>query len=302
MRAELVGSITSIRRYPVKSMGGEVLRAATVAEGRGVDGDRRHAILDVETGRIASAKHPRRWGGLLECQARVVDPGEDGRADGAAVITLPGGATLRTDAVDVDAALSAALGRSLRLVDAPPAQAVYDEVAPGSEAIQRVPLSVGAGVGTLFDFAPIHILTTATLDRLAELAPASRIAVERFRPNLVIDTGDARGFVENEWVGRVIAIGESVRLCVTFPCPRCVMSTLPQGPLPGDPEVLRAAATHNRQFFALLARKVPALGVYATVLRGGAIGIGDEVRLEGRAPLARATAVLRAARRAVRRR
>ena len=53
-----------------------------------------------------------------------------------------------------------------------------------------------------------------------------------------MQAGDGeKGFIENEWIGRVLAIGEEVRLRVTGPCPRCVMTTLPQGDLPKDPGI-----------------------------------------------------------------
>ncbi|MEV0203121.1 MOSC N-terminal beta barrel domain-containing protein [Nonomuraea sp. NPDC050691] len=93
--SELLGTVGRLRRYPVKSMLGEDLDAADIGE-RGLGGDRRRAVLDVATGRIASAKNPRLWRGLLTL-------------DG----TRPPG----------DAELSALLGRQVRLVDVPPEEA-----------------------------------------------------------------------------------------------------------------------------------------------------------------------------------
>ena len=302
MSAPIVGTLRALLRYPVKSMQGEALVAAQVLAEHGIHGDRGYAVQDRETGRIASAKHPRRFAALLACHARVRDPLAAGQRRGPVAITLPGGRTLGSDHPDLDAALSAALARPVQLVDAPPPQAEYDELGPGELAARRVPLAVGAQAGTFFDFAPIHIVTTASLARLAELAPASQFAIERFRPNLVIASDDPPGFIEHRWLGQVLAVGDEVRLCVTFPCPRCVMATLAQGSLPADPEVLRTAARHNPQLFALLARKVPSVGVYASVLRGGTIRSGDPVRLAGPAPLQRAAAFLHAIKRAMHRR
>ncbi len=124
--------------------------------------------------------------------------------------------------------------------------------------------------GTFFDLAPVHLVTTATINRLRELAPQSRFEVRRFRPNLVVEspTG-ASGFVENDWIGRTLAIGDEVRLNITGPCPRCVMTTLAQGDLPKDPGILRAAVLHNQGN----------VGVYASVVRGGRIKRGDPVEL-----------------------
>jgi uncharacterized protein len=65
----LVGTIKSIWRYPVKSLQGEKLLTETEISSRGVVGDRAYALLDEETGYIVSAKHPRKWGILLQCRA-----------------------------------------------------------------------------------------------------------------------------------------------------------------------------------------------------------------------------------------
>jgi uncharacterized protein YcbX len=302
MRTPAVGSIRALFRHPVKSMAAEPLTRALVLEEHGVQGDRAFAVLDVETRRIASAKHPRRWGTLLDYQARFVEPLADDERRGPVALTLPDRTTVRSDHDDIDRVLSNALGREVRLVAEPPPQATYDEHEAARDESRGEPLAVGAGTGTFFDYAPIHLVTSATLARLHALRPASRFAVARFRPNLVIDTGTAQGFVESDWLGQVVAIGEEVRLCVTFPCPRCVMTTLAQGELPADPEILRTAATHNTQLFALLAKRMPTVGAYATIVRGGTIRVGDDVRLEGRAPLRRAAAFVHSIGRAIRRR
>jgi uncharacterized protein YcbX len=125
--------------------------------------------------------------------------------------------------------------------------------------------------GTFFDTANVHLLTTATLERLHELYPEGRFAVPRFRPNIVVKTeGGFKGFVENGWIGRSIAIGESVRLKIDLSCARCVMTTLAQRDLPKDPGILRTAAQHNQVN----------VGVYASVLQDGKIQRGDSIKLE----------------------
>lgn len=298
--SSLAGSIHALFRHPVKSMAAERLEQAVVLADHGVQGDRAFAVLDVETGRIASAKNPRRWGALLDYRAQFVRPLEGDARRGPVSITTPDGRVVHADDDDVDGALSAALGRAVRLVAEPPPQARYDEQSGDDD--RGEPLAVGADTGTFFDFAPIHLVTTATLAHLQSLRPSSRFDVARFRPNLVVDTGAAQGFVENDWLGRVIAIGDEVQLCVTFPCPRCVTTTLAQAGLPADPEILRTAAKHNAQLFALLAKRMPTVGMYTTIVRGGTIRVGDEVRLHERAPLRRVGAFMHSIGRAVRRR
>src|SRR4029453_5777527 len=117
----------------------------------------------------------------------------------------------------------------------------------------------------------VHLLTTATLDRLRELYPQGRFEVRRFRPNIVVQLRSGeKDFAENAWVGHTLAIGDAVRLSITGPCGRCVMTTLAQGDLPPDPGILRTAAQHNKV----------SVGIFATVERGGSIHRGDAVRVE----------------------
>ena len=87
----------------------------------------------------------------------------------------------------------------------------------------------------MFFLATIHVLTTATLNRLRELHPQGRFEVRRFRPNIAVrpDNDDAE-FVETSWVERALRIGDDVVLAITDHCPRCVMTTLPQSDLPKD--------------------------------------------------------------------
>jgi hypothetical protein len=125
--------------------------------------------------------------------------------------------------------------------------------------------------GTFFDCAVLHVLTTATLERLRELYPAGRFEVRRFRSNVVVHTdAGVKDFVENAWIGRTLDIGDTVHLSITRPCSRCVITMLPQADLPRDNGILRAAVQHNRAH----------VGVYAAVVYGGTIRRGDEVRLD----------------------
>ena len=87
---------------------------------------------------------------------------------------------------------------------------------------------------------------------------------------MVQPSSGEKTFVENAWIGHTLAIGDQVRLNITGPCPRCVMTTLSQGDLPKDPGILRTAAQHNQVN----------VGVYAAVLRGGTIRRGDPLRLD----------------------
>jgi uncharacterized protein YcbX len=125
--------------------------------------------------------------------------------------------------------------------------------------------------GTFFDFAAVHVLTTATLGQLSKEYPEGRFEVRRFRPNIVVaPESGVSGFVENDWVDRTLAIGDELRLSITGPCPRCVMTTLAQGDLPKDPGILRTAARQNQAH----------VGVYSSVTQAGRIRRGDPVSIE----------------------
>lgn len=279
------GSVRTIWRYPVKSMLGEELDLSEVGE-RGLAGDRAWALV-ADDGKIASAKNPRKWGKLFDCRAELDESPRSPDALPAARITLPDGRIVRTDDADANRVLSDALGREAALRTVAPEAPVLEELwldgSPDGRAVTDETFAKGSPAGTFFDYGVVHLVTTATVARLSELAPESRFDPRRFRPNLLVATDGPAGFVENAWIGRTVAVGEEVRLAITDPCGRCVMTTLPQEDLPADAAVLRTAARHN-QVVGGEARGAegvyPAsVGVYARVVRGGTVRRGDPVQV-----------------------
>jgi uncharacterized protein YcbX len=269
------GSVVALWRYPVKSMMGEELNACEVTD-RGLVGDRQFAVLDASTGRVAGAKNPRKWGNFFDFRAAYVEPpGRESKLP-AVRLTLPDGTVVTSEQPDLAQVLSRALGREVTF-----AKAEHDGEASGAQAEEYWPDMEGLEhrdtvtewelpSGTFFDLAVVHLLTTATIERLRALYPEGRFEVRRFRPNIVVATAaDQQGFVENDWIGRTLAIGDEVRLRITGPCPRCVMTTLPQGDLPKDAGILRTAAQNNEAN----------VGVYADVVKSGTVRRGDDVTL-----------------------
>jgi uncharacterized protein YcbX len=276
--AEATGAVAALWRYPVKSMLGEELATAQVIE-RGIAGDRTRALVDAGTGQVASAKEPRRWKELLACAA--AGAGDD------VVLDLPGGVRVQGSDPDVDRRLSALLGRSVALWTSPPAAAELRRAVPeqvleaGVDArVETVTLELGqaAPPGTFFDFAPLHLITLSTLERIAALHPRGAVASARYRPNIVLDLPGAPGFAENGWPGRTIALGARVLLEVLAPTPRCAVPTLAHGDAPRDPDALRVLHAHNVVDVAGLGAAACA-GAYARVVRGGTVTRGDGVRL-----------------------
>jgi uncharacterized protein YcbX len=275
-----VGVVEELWRYPVKSMIGEQLNATEVSES-GLLGDRAYALRDTSDGKIATAKNPRKWPNLFDYRAALVGVPIAGAKLPPARITLPNGTTIGTEDTDASRILSAALKREVKLEQI--RRGGQDAAASNKETSEEYWLDMeglehqdtvtdfNLPEGTFFDTATVHILTTATLQRLHELYPEGRFAVPRFRPNVVVKPTDgSSGFTENVWLGRTVAIGRSIRLKIDLNCARCVMTTLAQRDLPKDPGILRTAAQHNQVN----------VGVYASVLQGGKIQRGDSIRLE----------------------
>jgi uncharacterized protein YcbX len=292
--SEPVGTIRALWRFPVKSMLGEELVAVDLNQD-GVVGDRAYAIVDRETGKVASAKHPKLWPDLLACRAAFVEPPRPGDEVPPARIDLADGNSVRSDAADVDDVLSRFFGRDVELASAAqngytidqyhPDEENYD---PGGHRDEVVEAQLGAAffnerglpsavpAGSFFDLYPLSVLTTSSLDRFSELEPESGFDIRRFRMNVIVDT-PARGLVENEWVGRSLAIGDDVQLGVALPDPRCVMPSLAQEGLPRDPKILKTLAQHNR--IDVAGSLFPCAGVYAVAEATGTIRQDDRVSL-----------------------
>lgn len=284
--------VASIHRYPVKSMLGEQLGECAVTAG-GLVGDRAYALLDADDGIVASAKNPRKWAGLLEMSASFVAEPQVGQVPPPVLLTLPGNRVLRSDDDRTDEQLSAALGRSVRLITEHPGEATFEEVwpeidglapaefieqtrtgtSPSGEAISTMPLGLMAPPRTFFDLAVLHLITTSTLAQLGELAPGGDFDPRRYRPNLLI-SDDRSGFVEDAWVGAEADVGAALRISVSMFTMRCVMTTLRQRDLAADPTTLRTLARHHR-------KQIPGLGtwacagVYAGVVTEGTVRVDD---------------------------
>src|SRR6266568_4483156 len=158
-------SVVGLWRYPVKSMMGEELNAAEVTE-RGLVGDRRFALVDPSTGKIAGAKNPRKWGNFFDFRAAYVEPPERGSKLPAVRLTLPDGTAVTSEQPDLAQILSKALGREVAF-----AVAQHDGESSGAQAEEYWPDMEGLDyrdtvtewelpAGTFFDLAVVHLLTT----------------------------------------------------------------------------------------------------------------------------------------------
>jgi uncharacterized protein YcbX len=229
--------VVELWRYPVKSMQGERLTDATIGD-RGIVGHRQWAVADSATGAVLTA---RREPKLLFAAGRVT-------GDGVEITTDDG------HVLEGDAALSAWLGRPVRLEQAAPGRRGTYET-PIDFETERDWIAWDGPDGSFHDSkrTQVSLVSTATIGEWP---------VRRFRPNVVVD-GDG----EDVLVGARVGLGGAV-LDVVKRIDRCVMVTRPQpGGIDRDLDVLR---TIHRQ-------RAGDLAVGCLVVRGGAIAIGDVV-------------------------
>ena len=234
--AETLGRITSLHRYPVKSMGGEQLAEAPVTL-QGIAGDRSYAFVQAES------KSPFPWltgreaAGILKYEAHL-------SVDSRGVeVTTPGKQVLKADSAEL-----------------------LEELATLAER----PLNRLANYRGSFDVASVTLIARSTVNAIAQASDTPEDPL-RFRMNFYVDTGSDEPFPENQWVGRVVRLGGTVRVAVTEPDKRCVMITLDHGTgVEGSPKILRATAELNDA----------CAGVYGAVITPGTVREGDEVTLE----------------------
>jgi MOSC domain-containing protein len=233
-RELVLGNISALARFPVKSLGGEALGSAAV-DHRGLTGDRLWAVRDVD-GKLGSGKSTRRFRrmpGLLQLTARYDD-------DQVPLVGFPDGRQLRADSAEISSALSSHVGRPV---------------------ILRPETDVSH-----FDEGPLHLVTSSSIARLSELHGRA-VDVRRLRANLVIDTGTGPHFDEDEWVGRRLVIGSEVSVRVREPMIRCVMVDLPQVGLAADGTLLSTLGRVNDTQLGLVVDVVTA----GTVRLGDAV-------------------------------
>lgn len=299
-----MAKVQQLWRFPVKSMQGEPVARAEIAE-RGVVGDRAWALVDEADGKVVSAKNPRKWKAMLGISASFADEPTPVAPTPPVIITLPDGTAVRSDVAGDDASgvLSRFLGRDVRLTSSVPPSPKFEETWPaeveglgpedvivasriemdGPDSVSALDLAMAAA-GTFFDLARLHVITTSTLETLRSTHPDGDFDVRRYRPNVVVDdAGD--GFAENTWVGRSVSFGVGgAAMQVTMPTMRCVMTTMAQPGLGRDVSLLQTIARTNRQ--TIFGGEWACAGVYGDVAGTGGVRVGDEVTVSSPTPAA----------------
>jgi uncharacterized protein YcbX len=282
----IVGTIKTIYRYPVKSMGGEEVSQSFVDD-TGVLGDRVWTMYDQGGGGISGAK---RYPGLMQFDAKfVADPTPDHRA-ARAEITMPDGTVIATDDPAAGQKISAVLGVDMSLLPVMPAdqldhyrrdpsiefneegmRALFartpDEPLPDLTAFPAEIMEYESPLGTHFDAFPLMMMTQSGMDGVQARSAGSQVDVRRFRPNFLIETVDGKpGHAEADWSGKKLQIGELV-IQADITCPRCIMTTHGFKDLPKDPKIMRSVVQETGGD----------LGIYAAVVTPGVVKAGDDI-------------------------
>jgi len=246
--------ITRIRRYPVKGMSGEDLETVELTAGRALPGDRRFGIARGDAG--PPGDRPVGWAPKTQFVqlARCARLGEIETAYDAktGVLTISrGGERLARDRITTPA------GRAT--IDAVLASILADE-------ITATPRLVDAGGTALTDNddAVISLINLASVRDLGRVL-ARDVDPRRFRGNLYLDGLPA--WAERSWVGGEITLG-AVRLRVTEETQRCAATTVNPDTGGRDEQIPKAL---GRAFGHIN------MGVYARVLAGGPVTVGDNV-------------------------
>ena len=210
-------------RFPVKSMQGESVERLTLAAD-GAVGDRLWGVIDVAAGKVLSAK---RTAALLDARAALDD------ATGEVTITLPDGTALLAGEPATDEAISAWLGKEVRVQGRPADPVPYELTMDPTDDASEV-WDFATPPGSFVDLAATHLLTSASVAAAAAAHPDGLWSVHRFRPTAFIDAGDVEGFVEDEWVGGDVRLGGAT--CSPFmPTPRCRDADPRPGPARSGP-------------------------------------------------------------------
>jgi len=241
--------VVAIRRYPVKSMGGEALTGVEL-DARGLVGDRAFAVSNLE-GRFASGKNTKRFRRHDEVFAFAA------RTMADAVVVSGAGGEWSVGQAGLDAALSDALGQPMRV-------------------------TAEAGVPH-FDDGAVSVVGTATLawcERELGVDPDAR----RLRVNVVVQTSEP--FEEESWEGAIViggsgsgagrgsssgareGSGSGAVLRTVQRIERCRTIDLPQD----------GVRTRTRWLKPLGDARDARVGIYCDVAIPGTITVGDQVR------------------------
>jgi len=281
-----IGTVKSLWRYPVKAMAGEAVNTIEIGK-KGIQGDRVMAVQDVARQEIQSCKFRPE---LLQCRARS----KEGVSINQGVeILFPDGETL--SAIDNAASqkISELVGHESTLQSLKPSsekgfyrrykeddhtwlkelKATFErepgEPLPDLDNLPEDAKTYVSQLGSFFLVSSFHVITTASVDYLRSLNSTADWNMERFRPNLVIETlPELEGLVEQAWLNQSLKFGD-VTIQNTEGAPRCGAVVRKQQGFEQDTSILRTIVSEANQN----------LGIYGDIVSSGKASVGDSVYL-----------------------
>ncbi|UGB28848.1 MOSC domain-containing protein [Metabacillus sp. B2-18] len=239
----LVGHIKEIIRHPIKSFRGESIQQSKIMN-YGLYGDRSHAYLDeTKNGDFLTITQ---FNDMVKYKARFV--GKESMEEYPKVeVVTPEGKVFDWD---------------------------HQELMNEMETKSKRKISTRKYTPSHVPIGPIaveHILlaTDSSLHKLQELWGKDEVDSRRFRPNLLLSLKDKVPFIEEEWLGKRIKIGNEVEIEFVGHCKRCMIITVDPENAERDPSLHKTVIKERNNHF----------GVYASVIKTGDIYVGDEVQL-----------------------
>ncbi len=237
MTPQAIARVAALSRYPVKSMRGESLSEARIWY-TGLEGDRRFAFLRLKNRSRFPWLTGREVAEMLQYRAEMDNPADPKTSPVS--IRTPDGNLLPVESEDLRTDLEQRAGEPIHL------------------------LHLGKGA---HDSITLSLMSTSALRTLSAHA-GFPLTAERFRPNILVDTGDMEGFPEDNWVGKTLVFGDrpdSAHIHVVRPIERCMMINLDPETVRQNPAVLRAVVKHHQEN----------AGVHATPQKVGTIRVDD---------------------------
>ena len=257
----IIGKVDSLWRYPVKSMRGEELDEA-FAGFSGIYGDRLFAFRSSASPKGFPYLTAREQQKLLQHRPRFRNPDKAARPINLAEAESMGANPVSADFADLMVDVETPDGETVAIDD----PSLIDALREGIE--QKHQLTLMRSERALTDCRPVSIFSLQSASQLAKEI-GTPIDKRRFRANLYVDLTSAKGFAENEFVGRSLQIGPKVVVRILERDPRCMMITLDPDTGEKEPAILKKVAQAHDGM----------AGVYGAVMVEGILHKGDPVEV-----------------------
>jgi uncharacterized protein YcbX len=257
----VIGTVESVWRYPVKSMRGEELDEM-FAGYPGVYGDRVFAFASSLSPKGFPFFTGRDQRQMIRYRARFRNPEKAARPINLAEAESSGANPISANASELMIEVETPDGKTIAIDD----PALIDNLRANIDGKHELKLLRSDKAMT--DCRPLSIFAVQSAKKLGEETGVT-VDKRRFRANVYLDLTNADGFAENQFVGKTLRIGSKVIVSVLERDPRCMMITLDPDTAEKTPAILKQVAQAHEGM----------AGVYGAVLMEGMIRKGDSVEL-----------------------